>query len=196
MRQIEASGGVEFRPDVLHRATTYAALFFGFSFWMIFVVVLVVADVRAPLLFVPALATVGWFLFAEWRRIESWAFATDQDLLLKRGNRAIRWFAWDEVRGIRVGSGSTDFVRSARAWVEILTADDEIVTVWGTAGGAPNPARFADPVGDACERMKRFWDPDGERPAAGWPVGRQSFPLATVCVVVSVALVYAGTAVQ
>ena len=93
MRQVEAAGGVEFRPDLGRRVLAYVLMALAISVAAGVVLAVLLGDVRAPGVFAPAVAVLLTEIVVAWRRVRAWSFATDRDLLLKQGRRTVRWLA-------------------------------------------------------------------------------------------------------
>ena len=93
VRQVEAAGGVEFRPDLGRRVLAYVLMALAISVAAGVVLAVLLGDVRAPGVFAPAVAVLLTEIVVAWRRVRAWSFATDRDLLLKQGRRTVRWLA-------------------------------------------------------------------------------------------------------
>ncbi|MEM8707638.1 MAG: hypothetical protein AAGE98_14330 [Actinomycetota bacterium] len=179
MRQIEASGGVEFRPDPFHRLAIQFWIVSGFALLCAVTVGLRTGLFPKAWIFVPLFVMVPVQSVRSWRRARSWAFATDQDLLLMRGARTARWFAWEEIAAIRLWTRYRE-TALARSVVEVLTLEGEIIDVWGTAGGEASDLH-------ARRRLTELWSARvGPRDEAEWPRRRPESGMLTLGWIVAI----------
>ncbi|MEM8707637.1 MAG: hypothetical protein AAGE98_14325 [Actinomycetota bacterium] len=161
MRQIEASGGVEFRPTGTYRWWMRAQLVGAAG--VIAVLAGVITGIALAgrwviLLCVPLLLDVALSLRRSWSQARGWAFVTERDVVFVIGKRTERWFPWEDVAGMRIASGGQSDESVGQAWIELLTTDGEIVAVPGSIGRAEHTAYFDFPVGKAFARMRRTWE--------------------------------------